>query len=189
MSSEETSRPRRSGFQPAADAGVVAGGSGTDLGMSRPQGESPVELLVRALEAHETAEQETLAEYERLLDVVRDPAVKVLMRLLVEDEQRHHDLLRGMATTLRDGVRWAHSAGALALDIQPGESDDEQLLKTTRMRLREERHGVREFRELAREHHNLHDGLFALLFEIMALDSEKHERILSYIEQKLESRD
>lgn len=189
MNIEGPSKPRRPWLDQALQADAMDPRSDVDFSPAQEPGTPPVELLLRALEAHETAEQKTLIDYERLLEDVHDPAVKLLMQLLVEDERRHHDLLRRMVTNLRGDIEWTHSRDLLPVDMQPGESDRKQLVETTRMRLNEERHGVRAFRELAREHRDLYDGLFALLFEVMAMDSEKHERVLTFIEQKLESHD
>src|SRR5437660_4799070 len=51
---------------------------------------SQSERLVRALEAHASAEAHDLATCQQLAEHSTDPVLKMLIGLIVEDEQRHH---------------------------------------------------------------------------------------------------
>ncbi len=147
---------------------------------------SPVsERLVRALEAHEAAEAESLDSYHQLADASGDVVVAALVRLVIEDEKRHQQLLLQMTAPIdrRDGLD-----GALApVPLSPDALEDRTAaIVATRALIREEREGARHLRHLARQEHQLHDGVYAILLESMARDSEKHEHILRYVLKRLE---
>ena len=61
------------------------------------------ERLVRALEAHASAEAHDLADCRDLAQRSDDPCVKLLFDLIIEDEQRHQALLESMVRHLQDG--------------------------------------------------------------------------------------
>jgi rubrerythrin len=68
------------------------------------------ERLVRALEAHANAEATDLATCQRLAKRSSNPVVQLLVGLVVQDEQRHHSLLRAMVSRLQQGVEHEHEA-------------------------------------------------------------------------------
>ena len=147
---------------------------------------SPVsERLVRALEAHEAAEAESLDSYNQLADGSGDAVVAALVRLVIEDEKRHQQLLLQMTSSPdgRDGVEGTYSS--LPLTSAAAE-DRTAAIVATRALIREDREGARHLRHLARQEHQLHDGIYAILLESMARDSEKHEHILRYVLKRLE---
>ena len=149
---------------------------------------SPSERLLDTLEVHAAAEADSLDDYARLAEQARDPVVALLMRLVLEDETRHHHLLSRMAASVRDALNWTHSPAALPIAPLAPEPAAAELLAATRARIREEQEGIRHFRELARQQAHTADGLFSLLLETMAMDSQKHERILTFILRHLEAK-
>ena len=147
---------------------------------------SPVsERLVRALEAHEAAEAESLGSYQQLATASGDAVVASLVRLVIEDEMRHQRLLQQMTSpeSGRDGIEGALTGTPLPADAL---EDRGAAIVATRALIREEREGARHLRHLARQEHQLHDGIYAILLESMARDSEKHEHILRYVLKRLE---
>jgi hypothetical protein len=94
-----------------------------------------------------------------------------------------------MTTTLRDELDGSHSPDALpaALPSTPTEHA-EAALTLTRALIREEHEGARYVRHLARQEPTLYDGVYALLLETIARDSEKHERLLRFLLHRFESR-
>jgi hypothetical protein len=50
----------------------------------------------------------------------------------------------------------------------------------------EERQGASFLRKLAHDERDIHGGLFSLLLETMAMDSEKHEHVLRFIQRRLQ---
>lgn len=146
--------------------------------------DSVVERVVKAIEAHEAAEEEAIVTY-RSMAAGGDPAIALVMQLVVEDEERHHRLMEQVATRLNDDLRWTSTPGALPAATRGAVVTTSISLAEARRLADDERQGVTHLRRLAREIAALHDGLPALLLEMMALDSEKHERVLHYVEHRL----
>ncbi len=141
------------------------------------------EHLLALVEAHIQAEGHDLEGY-RELAASSDPVISELMKLVVEDEERHHALLKRLATRLRDDLTWESSKGALPADAAPEAAvpHDPELVKGF---VGHEHQGVRYLETLAREARDLKRPLAALLLDSMALDSRKHELVLSYIAGRL----
>jgi len=116
-----------------------------------------------------------------------DPVIALVMRLILEDEERHHGLLKRIATTLRDALNWTHSPGALP---RPGDGAPatEDLAPVARALIDEERTGAQALRRLAEREKGLDSGLDSLLLEMMAMDSDKHARLLQFVHRRLEAR-
>jgi hypothetical protein len=150
--------------------------------------ETPLDRLLAAFERHITAEADTVAAYRDVAESTADPVIALLMRQVVDDEERHHGLLRSMAARLRDTLHWTHSPEALSTRGIPPEAEAGELLSAVREFARQEREGARQARELAKQQAGLYDGLFELLLETMADDSEKHERILSFVARRMQER-
>src|SRR5207249_5749264 len=103
---------------------VVEGMYGLPVATSVDHGprRGTIEWLLEAVERHASAEQDALAEYEFVAQASADPVIALVMRLILEDEERHHGLLRRIEVTLRDALNWTHSPSALpepALPQQP----------------------------------------------------------------------
>ena len=147
-----------------------------------------IEWLLQAVERHASAEQDALAEYEFVAEASADPVVVLVMRLILEDEERHHGLLRRIEVTLRDALNWTHSPTALPEVSVPQQPLARDLVAITRNLIDEERNGARMMRDLARREKGIDAGLDSLLLEMMAMDSEKHARLLQFVQQRLEQR-
>ncbi len=150
---------------------------------SRP---SEIERLVEVIESHVRGEADSLAEYATFAAESDDPTTAMLMDLILDDERRHHDILRRMAARLRDDLNWTSSAGALP---RPGRaSRNTKLADLTRRFVEEEGTGARRLRDLSRETAYMYDGLLSLIFDVMADDSEKHRLILKFILRRVGGR-
>ena len=149
-----------------------------------PQG-SPFERLVDTVEAHIRAEDDTLVDYRRLANMAMDPVVSLLMSMVVQDEERHHELLRRIAATLRDSLEWTHSPQALPTAHAATGGRAADAIAIVRECIRHEREGARHMRGLARDALRDDSGLNSMLVGTIAMDSEKHERILRYVLQRL----
>src|ERR1051325_6372941 len=77
------------------------------------------ERLLDAVERHARAEEGALDEYEHIGAASGDPVIALVMRLILEDEQRHHGLLKRMEATLSDALNWTHSPSALPATALP----------------------------------------------------------------------
>jgi hypothetical protein len=158
------------------------------IGERDPSGMT-VERLVQAVERHIALESDTLDKYEELATASGDAVIALVMRLILDDEQRHHGLLTRIATTLRDGLNWTHSPQALP-HTSGGEdaSRAADLADAARALVEEEFTGAQAMRRLARQERGLDSGLDSLLLEMMALDSEKHAHLLRFVERRLAAR-
>lgn len=139
--------------------------------------------ILAALTSHVTAEKDLLADYARAAEEVSDPDVRYLLGLILEDEARHHRIFLEMANALRTVRGWQRvepsvpdrSRGALTADVQ----------ELTGRLLAAERADMRELRELRRRLRPVSDTtLWPLLVDLMALDTEKHLRILKAISSR-----
>ena len=147
-----------------------------------------MEWLLEAVERHASAEQDALAEYEFVAEASADPVIALVMRLILEDEERHHGLLRRIEATLRDALNWTHSPAALPEVALPQQPLSRDLVAITRNLVDEERTGARMMRNLAEQEKGIDAGLDSLLLEMMAMDSEKHARLLEFVQRRLEQR-
>ncbi len=155
--------------------------------LSPPTERSPIERLLDTLEMHMAGEAESIEEYRQLAEQTTDPVVAFLMRMVLDDEARHHDLLRRIVAGLNHAIYGAASAPPLPAPAPRPNAADADAIEATRAFIREEREGVRELGRLARQWRRLDDGLDSLLLEMMALDSEKHRRVLEFILHRLEA--
>ncbi len=154
-------------------------------------GDSPsqnaFEHLLTAIEEHAKKEEGAIVSYHTLAADFADPVLAQIMRLLAEDEERHHRVLREMALVVRANVeRWpAAAAPAPHSGLPPREL--EATISILREAMRDENSGIRELRSLARTYGDRYGGLLALLFELMALDSRKHARMLRFVTRQLQA--
>ncbi|GEM_PF-1087677 len=64
-----------------------------------------VDLLLDHLDEHEREEANVLGRYRAAADSSPDAGVRFLMRLIVEDEQRHHAWMAAAASSIRELLR------------------------------------------------------------------------------------
>jgi hypothetical protein len=157
------------------------------IGQYDPSGETFIRLL-NAIERHASVEVEALGQYEHLAQASGDPVIALVMRLILEDEERHHGLLKQISSTLRDALNWTYSPDALPRATVGATSTDEDLTALARALIDEEKTGAQALRGLAQREKGLGSGLDSLLLEMMARDSEKHARLLLFVQRRLEAR-
>lgn len=139
----------------------------------------------RELHAHLTnhveSEKELLKEYSVLAETTDSEAFRYLVRLLVEDEMRHHQVFAELANALE--------AQALLADKQPavpymdfrGKNRD-AVHKATEALMAKENQDASDLKRLQRELRDVKDTtLWGLLVEIMQRDTQKHLAILQFV--------
>lgn len=146
---------------------------------------STTEDLLAVLNAHVEGEAEHIEAYRRLAHTIDDPIVKLLMDLVVEDEQRHHELMLRMAARLGDDLQATRSANALPYAPSPRNGRLRAFAAIVDEHARDERQGVRVLRRLADDAGLIYGGLFRLILETMADDSAKHERVMRFVLQRI----
>jgi rubrerythrin len=133
------------------------------------------------LQAHVREEEQFLRAYRELAAGINDPGVRLLVELIVEDEERHHALMARIAAAARG------DAGGDATAAPEFSTDDvERLLAPTERFLDAEREDRRRLRDLSRALRPLRDdNLWPLIVEAMEIDTRKHVRILEYLRQRM----
>ncbi len=145
------------------------------------------ERMIRALEAHVAAEAQDLADCQYLAERATDPAARLLLGMIAEDEKRHHSLLQLMINRLREEIEFTPSASALPVSGENTPTDeDARMPGALRALIRDEHESARHIRHLARQDAQVYNGLYSLLLETIARDSEKHATILRYLLLRLE---
>jgi rubrerythrin len=133
-------------------------------------------------QAHVREEQQFLDSYRELVDAIDDPATRLLIELIIEDEERHHGLMARLAEEVRNAPD-GHAVTAV-----PRFSRDEiaRLLEPTERFLEAERDDRRSLRALAKALKPLGEqNVWPLIVELMEIDTRKHVRILEYVRWRL----
>src|SRR6266540_1214646 len=94
---------------------IIDGYSGMPIHTDEQYGAKPgsVEWLLEAVERHASSEVDALELYARIADESGDPVVAPVMRRILDDEHRHHSLLKLIESSLRDALNWSHSPSSL----------------------------------------------------------------------------
>jgi len=112
--------------------------------------------------------------------------IAFVMRLIPDDEVRHHGLLQRMATTLRGALDWTTSAEALPQARAARDPAPTHSVQIAQALVEEEGTGTRALRRLAAQEKGINDGLDSVLLEMMAMDCEKHAHLLHFVQLRLE---
>lgn len=147
------------------------------------------ERLLRGLEAHIAEEAHNEAACNELANRIDQPIARFLLALIAEDEQHHHAVMRSMVARLQEELELAQ-APADSLIPPPSNQrpvdNASEISATLRTLIRDEHEGARHVRHLARQEPAAYGGLYPLLLETIARDSEKHATILQFILHQIE---
>jgi hypothetical protein len=163
----------------------LEGYSGFPLGSDQSFKPGSIERLLDMVERHANAEQDALAQYEHLRTDSGDPAIALVMQLILEDEARHHGLLKRIEATLRDALDWTNSPDALPTPTTPHQPVTKTLVSAASALIQEEHTGAHNLRDLAQREKSEGFPLQSVLIEMMAMDSEKHARLLQFVSDRL----
>lgn len=136
------------------------------------------ESLAAELDRHMAEEGEILRQYRALADKLTEGPVSFLIDRIVTDEEMHHFLLHTLSGWLRTPPGPAKSPAAQG-------ADREAILRHTRMLKEHERKTVEDCRGLIARLSGEEGEIFEALLDAVALDSEKHHRLLSTVERLL----
>jgi len=103
----------------------------------------------------------------------------------VEDETRHHALFRRIAASHSERLNWVADAHALPIDVEPPRHIVSESVETVRALEDEERRGAQLLRDLARRERTRETALPCPLLNTMAMDSDKHARLLAFVAEHL----
>ncbi len=137
---------------------------------------------IRILLHHIHDEREAIARYDALHEDVDDEAVRYLVGIIADDEQRHHDFLREMLHHEQACVSLRSEAPQVPWRRRPSNATG---LRSAVKTLRQiERRDLRELRSLKRRLLRERDhSLLPLLCDLMVHDTKKHLRILRELDR------
>ena len=153
-----------------------------DRQLSRPRGASVWELqMFEHLTGHTRREGAMLADYAELAATTESNALRYVINMLLEDEQRHHRYFDELATSLKSEAEFSADEPAVPrLDLD--RADPVELGEVTTRLLENEQADARELRRLRKELRDVKDTtLWVLLIDVMLCDTEKHVEILEFI--------
>jgi hypothetical protein len=142
--------------------------------------------LIEMLSSHGQREGTALASYLRFAEQCDDEGLRYLVRLIMEDETRHHHQIAEMLNSVESFVR--------EVEIQPSVPgtnvrNDSTLRHETERLLAFEKEDAKELRALQNELRHSHGNpLLPLLADLMLHDTAKHIAILSFIRSRARKR-
>lgn len=146
---------------------------------------SAVERFIASIEAHIANEAAFLREYADTIRQHDSPLVRLILELILADEQKHHQLLERILGRLDADLNLrnraeprSHLAAIDKIDLKP-------LIALTGRFLDEERKGIEKTRDLMRTANEFYDGLLAMLLGTIVKDSEKHMVMLKFLRKQL----
>jgi hypothetical protein len=137
------------------------------------------ESLARKFERHADEEGAILAQYRVLAERLGDTAAGMLVNQILTDEEIHHLLLRTMAG-------WLAERGGSGKAPIPVGANRAELLRLTDVLLDHERETIEACHALRSKLSGEDAELIDTLLEVLILDSEKHQRLLTAVEKLLE---
>ena len=137
--------------------------------------------VVEALDRHGREEAELLERYRRFSEESESPAVRYLVRMVLEDEQRHHRVLEDLANTIAwDSLSGSPEQVVPALPMKYRR--DDALRSETQALLEHELRDRTQLRRLRRRLRTYGDvAMWELLIDLMRSDTDKHIRIFRFI--------
>ena len=149
-------------------------------------GPSPWERQLHAhLKGHVETERAILQRYAEAAERTDSEAFRYLVKLLIDDEVRHHRLFNELADSLETNALMKREAPAIPyLDLD--RADRAVVLEVTKELLENEEHDLGELKRLQRELRDVKDTtLWGLLVELMERDTDKHIAILRFVRRHL----
>ena len=146
---------------------------------------SVFEQLLKQFVAHEQHEQEFVKEYGRIVKELDNPLVKFLLQLIISDEEKHHALVRSIASGLRKDLEWLREGTDMPKLGPVSQEQRAELLSLTAELIDAEEATIRQFRDLMKQSQGYRKGLPDLLIKTIIHDSEKHLMILEYVDERL----
>ena len=145
---------------------------------------SAIERLLNEFEAHESKEEKSLEQYRSAIGDIKNPVNRLVLQLIVSDEEKHRAVVHAMAATLKGSLTWTKPSGSLE-----GDSDstavNRKLLAVTEEFIKLEREGIKGYKPLLKASEDYYHGLFKILISAMIRDSEKHAELLEYLRERL----
>ena len=149
-------------------------------GSRRPPPAEPERALIEHLETHAEHEAEVLRTYGELAATSSDDYVRYLARVILDDEQHHHELLAEMLDRVRSDANCLHTEPNIPF-VRTSKDRDALRDATSRL-MRAEREDLRMARTLKRRlRPQRKTSLLWIMTEVLELDTRKHLRLLAFL--------
>lgn len=133
---------------------------------------------------HIENEKGMLQAYERLANETDSPAFSYLAKLILDDERRHHQMLRDLAETISTTASLSGAPTPIP-DLGTFPADPGEILAQTKFLLASEEEDNRNLKRLAKELRDVQDTtIWQLMVRLIAHDNEKHRLILRFIRDR-----
>lgn len=152
-----------------------------------PPTTSAARALVAFLTSHEAREEETLAGYRQLAEVLPTAGLRYVARLILSDEQRHHQFFGDLSET----VLAFEDLAARGMPVPPisGEADPtarQNALQSLEQFIRLEQEEQTDLERLAVDlKPSQETTLWSVIVQIMREDTERHIRLLEFMRTRL----
>jgi hypothetical protein len=145
------------------------------------------EQLQRVVSRHIAAEETSIGRYRQMLAGSKDAVVRMLLAELITDEEHHHGMLKRMEAQLGAelGEKGTGPFSGAIDDLEP--ADRQAAISELKDLGVHEAAGVKHLRDLAKQARSAGSDLLGLLLDSLASDSEKHQRLLGFIEKRIGS--
>ena len=136
------------------------------------------------LMAHVDNERDVLVAYAELAESTDSPAFAYLARLILDDELRHHAMLRDLAETIRAHAELSSEPSPIP-DLGMIRADRDKILAETEWYLEVERQDQKALAKLHKELRDVRDTtIWDLVVRIIRHDNEKHRMILEFVRDR-----
>ncbi len=156
----------------------------TDTTSELPVGASVWEReLFGHLTEHVRNERNLLEAYVAAADATDSKALAFVVKLLIEDERRHHILFQELADSLKHDAEFRRGDPAIPrLDFD--RVDRSAVRDLTDQLVQREQEDLRELKKLQRGVRDIKDTtLWSLLVNLMQRDTKKHIAMLRFVQQ------
>lgn len=134
------------------------------------------EAIAEKLDRHADEEMDILRQYCELSEKLEEGPLSFLIDRVLTEENAHHYLLRSLARWLREPIAVGEGAPS-------SEGIRSELLRRTRRLQAHELETIDSCQRLSSELPGEDGEILRTVLDVMALDSEKHHRLLSAIER------
>ncbi len=151
---------------------------------------SPAETqLFSHLSGHAAREGAILEEYVQAAKATESKALAYLIKILMEDERRHHGWFADLASSLETDASFS-GKDPIVPRMDFHRADRVAVRNVTERLLEHEKADEKELNRLQKELQDVHDtSLWGLLVEVMQRDTAKHISILTFVKKHLNAFD
>jgi rubrerythrin len=137
------------------------------------------------LTEHVRDEREALEAYVAAADATDSKALAYVVKLLIEDERRHHMLFQEMAESLKHDAEFRPGDPSIPrLDFK--KVDRGAVRELTDQLIEREKADLRELKKLKKSVRDVKDRtLWPLLIDLMQRDTKKHLAMLRFVQKQM----